>query len=74
MVVLQTAVNPVRIPVVDSDAIELPVRNVVHARVRHTQIPALIQAAVTADEHMSRIARIDPHGVMIGLETDIIRG
>ena len=32
-----------------------------------------MQAAVAADEHVARVARIDPHRVMVGLETDVVR-
>ena len=71
--VLQAAVDPVGIAVVGGDLVELADRDVVEAHVREPEVPALVHSTVAADKGVARVARIDPHRVVVGLQAHVVR-
>src|SRR5262249_41709601 len=67
-VVLQTAIDAVRLPVVHGAMIELTNRQMVEVvPVLHAVVGG-VEAAVAADDHVPAVLRIDPQAMLIGVD------
>jgi hypothetical protein len=60
VVVLHTAVDAIRIALVEADGVELANREVVDAAVGGATVPALVQTRVAGQVEVLRIRRVDP--------------
>src|SRR5262249_9470367 len=67
-VVLQTAVDPVRLLVADRNVIKLAQRRLVEVVPVSGAVVGDVQPAIAADEHVPAIARVDPQGVAVGVD------
>ena len=69
-IVLQPTTDAIRNLHVVADRVELADVDDVHRVITSTPIPRLRHAAVIADNEMLRIIRIDPHRVMVDVDSD----
>ncbi len=67
-VVLQAAVDPVRLRVVHADAVELRERQPVTQPPLGAAVVGDVDAAVGAGHHVRGVARVDPQGVVVGVD------
>ena len=74
VVVLHAAVDPVGVPVIHRDPVELPDRQVVDAPESHTHVVGLVQSGVAGQVEVLGVARVDPHGVMVGVDAHVVGG
>ena len=74
MVVLHAAVDPVGVPVVHRDPVELADRQVVDAPEGEAAVVGLVQTRVAGEVEVFGIGRVDPHGVMVGVHPDVVGG
>src|SRR6185436_10428165 len=66
-VVLEAAVDHVVRARVDRDVIELPDGDMVEVVPVVAAVVGLVDAAVVADDEVASVARVDPHGVVVGV-------
>ena len=74
VVVLHAAVDPVRVPVVDGDPVELPDRDIVDAPEGHAPVVGLVQPRVAGEVEVVGVGRVDPHRVVVGVDAHVVGG
>src|SRR5207249_3883 len=67
-IVLQTAIDPVRLLVVHAAVIELANGHVIEEVPMGHAVVSDIEAAVAADDHVSAVFRIDPERVLVRMD------
>src|SRR5262249_7524658 len=65
--VLKPAIDPIGFALVHGDGVELCNRQVLQALPSRAAVVRECHAAVVAEDQMTRIARVDPEGMMIGV-------
>ena len=72
VIVLEATVHPVGVTHVHADGVELGDGEVVELPEVHAPVVGLVKAGVAAQVEVLGIARVDPHGVVVGVHAHVV--